>query len=138
MNPPIIPQALLTKSNKILFITHLALGDYLYLQNFFLAFSKAYPHLKIDLWVDEVRRTEDQTKWPFLKKYALYDWVESCPFFHKVYRNTYSPSGYEASINEAQKEHYPIVISLATLRPNQYAHLARKISKNGFVVGILL
>jgi heptosyltransferase-3 len=136
MNPQIIPAEHLSSAKKVLFITHLALGDYLYLQNFFRAFSEAYPHLHIDLWVDEVRRTNDQSQWPFLKKYALYDWVESCPFFHKVYRNTYSPAGFQASISEAQKEQYPIVISLATLRPNQYADLARQISPHGFVVGM--
>lgn len=136
MHPTIIPAELLKKSNKILFITHLALGDYLYLQNFFQAFAKAYPHLEIDLWVDEVRRTSDESKWPFLKKYALYDWVASCPFFRKVYQETYSPAGYEASIVAAQQEHYPLVVSLATLRPAQYARLARQISPTGFVVGM--
>lgn len=136
MNPALISAERLASADKILFITHLALGDYLYLQNFFQAFSKAYPHIKIDLWVDEVRRTDDAAKWPFLKTYALYDWVESCPFFHKVYRKTYSPALYDASINEANREHYPIVVSLATLRPHQYADLARKISPNGFVAGM--
>jgi heptosyltransferase-3 len=136
MNPALISAERLAKADKILFITHLALGDYLYLQNFFLAFSKAYPHIKIDLWVDEVRRTDDEKKWPFLKQYALYDWVESCSFFRKIYRKTYSPALYDASIKEANRENYPLVVSLATLRPHQYATLARKISPDGFVVGM--
>lgn len=136
MNPALISPERLASADKVLFITHLALGDYLYLQNFFQAFAKTYPHIKIDLWVDEVRRTSDESKWPFLKQYALYDWVESYPFFRKVYRKTYSPALYEASIKEANREHYPIVISLATLRPHQYAELARTISPDGFVLGM--
>ena len=47
---PKIPSDLLRKSDKILFIAHLALGDFTYLQNFFQRFSQAYPHLKIHLW----------------------------------------------------------------------------------------
>lgn len=136
MSTPLIPIELLNKSNKILFIAHLALGDYTYLQNFFAAFAKKFPHLKIDLWVDEVRRTKDATKWTSLKKYSLYDWVNACPFFNYVYQETYSPELLEQSIRQAKKEQYPIVISLATLRPQFYADLARKISVNGFVVGM--
>lgn len=133
---PLIPASLLQKSDKILFIAHLALGDFTYLQNFFQAFAAANPHLKVHLWVDEVRRTGDSSQWPHLKKYALYDWVAACPFFAKVYSQTYSPELYQESIRAAQQEQYPIVVSLATLRPHLYAGLARSISPQGFVVGM--
>jgi heptosyltransferase-3 len=136
MLPTLISPALLKKSDKILFIAHLALGDFTYLQNFFQAFAHANPHLKVHLWVDEVRRTSDTTQWPHLQKYSLYDWVAACPFFSKVYSRTYSPALYQESISEAQQEHYPIVVSLATLRPHLYAGLAREISPNGLVVGM--
>ncbi|MBB3214126.1 ADP-heptose:LPS heptosyltransferase [Herbaspirillum sp. Sphag1AN] len=136
MPQTLIPAELLKKSNKILFIAHLALGDFTYLQNFFQAFARANPHLEVHLWVDEVRRTSDTTQWGHLQKYALYDWVEACPFFHKIYRRTYSPALYEESIREAQQEQYPIVVSLATLRPHLYAELARSISPDGLVIGM--
>ncbi|PLY57327.1 glycosyl transferase [Herbaspirillum sp. BH-1] len=132
----LIPADLLKKSDKILFIAHLALGDFTYLQNFFKAFAAQNPHLKVHLWVDEVRRTADASQWPHLKKYSLYDWTAACPFFDKVYTRTYSPELYRASIAEARGEHYPIVVSLATLRPHLYAGLAREISPEGWVVGM--
>ncbi|AON55884.1 glycosyltransferase family 9 protein [Herbaspirillum seropedicae] len=132
----LIPADLLKKSNKILFIAHLALGDFTYLQNFFKAFAAQHPHLKVHLWVDEVRRTADSSQWPHLQKYALYDWTAACPFFAKVYTRTYSPALYRDSIEEARAEHYPIVVSLATLRPHLYASLAREISPEGWVVGM--
>jgi ADP-heptose:LPS heptosyltransferase len=132
----LIPDELLAKSNKILFIAHLALGDFTYLQNCFQAFAVAYPHIKVHLWVDEVRRTTDASKWEGLKKYSLYDWVEACPFFDKIYKRTYSPALLKESIQEAQNEDYPIVVSLATLRPHLYASMAREISPRGFVVGM--
>jgi ADP-heptose:LPS heptosyltransferase len=136
MNVPLIPTDLLKKSDKILFIAHLALGDYTYLQNCFQAFARAYPHLKLHLWVDEVRRTSDASQWPHLKKNVLYDWLDACDFIEKVYKQNYSPELFQASIREAQQEHYPIVVSLGTLRPHFYADLAREISPDGFVLGL--
>ncbi|MFL9922933.1 glycosyltransferase family 9 protein [Herbaspirillum lusitanum] len=132
----LIPAQKLASADKILFIAHLAIGDFTYLQNCFKAFAEAYPHLKIHLWIDEVRRTPDETKWGYLKQYALYDWAESCPFFAKVYRRTYSPALLKESIAEAQCEHYPLVVSLATLRPHQYAALAREVGPEAWVVGM--
>ena len=132
----LISQERLAKADKILFIAHLAIGDFTYLQNGFKAFAQAYPHLRIDLWIDEVRRTSDSSKWGHLKNYALYDWAENCPFFAKVYRRTYSPALLQESIAEAQAEAYPIVVSLATLRPPQYARLARACGPSAWVVGM--
>lgn len=127
---------MLEKSRKILFITHLALGDYTYLQNFFQAFSRRFPHIEIHIWVDELRRSRHPADWVYLKKYALYDWLAACPFVAKIYDKTYSPELYRQSIIEASQQQYPLVISLATLRPHLYAALARDISPKGFVAGI--
>jgi hypothetical protein len=76
---------------------------------------KAYPHLKIHLWVDERRRTSRSSEWAHLKKYALYDWLAECPYIDKVYKETYSPQVYRARMEEARREDYPIVVSLAVL-----------------------
>jgi len=137
LHDQLIPEELLKRSRKILFITHLAIGDFAYLQTYFLAFSRKYPHLKIDLWIDEVRRTWLFWRWAHLKKYALYDWVEQCPCFNRIYRRTYSPPARWASLGKARDEDYPIVISLATLRPHRYARLARRIAPAGFIVGMI-
>jgi ADP-heptose:LPS heptosyltransferase len=134
MSDQLVPSELLHKADKILFVAHLALGDFTYMQNCFRAFSQAFPHVRMHLWVDEVRRTPDSSKWPHLKKYALYDWVNACGMFGKVYDQTYSPQLYRQSIAEAQREEYPIVVSFAVLSRHLYAELARKISPRGFVV----
>ena len=132
---PLIPSELLQKSDKILFIAHLALGDFTYLQNGFRAFAAAHPHLEIHLWIDEVRRTADASQWEGLRNYSLYDWVEQSGLFTKLYRKTYSPALYQESLREAQAEHYPIIVSLAHIRPPLYADLARTINPTGFVIG---
>jgi ADP-heptose:LPS heptosyltransferase len=133
--PALIDRALLERADKILFIAHLALGDFTYLQSCFAAFARAFPHIKIHLWVDERRRTSRAADWPHLKKYALYDWLAECPYIDKVYNETYSPALYKASLQEAQRQDYPIVVSLAVLDRHKYASMARKISPHGFVVG---
>ncbi|MCV2354048.1 lipopolysaccharide heptosyltransferase family protein [Paucibacter sp. B2R-40] len=136
MSSQLVPSDLLAKSKKILFITHLALGDYTYLQNFFQAFAKHFPHIEVHIWVDELRRSSKPADWVHLKKYALYDWLAACPFVAKTYDKTYSPALYQQSIQEARQQQYPLVVSLATLRPHLYAALAREISPSGFVVGM--
>lgn len=136
MTAQLVPGDVLRKTDRILFIAHLALGDFTYLQNCFQAFAQAFPHIKIHIWVDEVRRTRQVAAWPFLKKYALYDWLAECPFVAKVYQQTYSPDLYEKSIAEAQHQDYPLVVSLSTLRPPMYATMARQISPRGFVAGM--
>jgi heptosyltransferase-3 len=125
----------LGQARKILFIAHLALGDYTYLQSCFRAFAQAFPHIEMHLWVDERRRTSDAGQWPHLQKYALYDWLAEARCFTKIYAQTYSPVLYQESIEAARQEDYPIVVSLATLERHKYAALARAISPRGFVAG---
>ena len=132
---PLVDAARLRTATKILFIAHLALGDFTYLQSCFRAFARAFPHIELHLWVDERRRTSDASQWPHLQKYALYDWLAESTCFKKVYDQTYSPQSFQRSIDEAQRADYPIVVSLATLERHKYARLARQISPAGFVAG---
>lgn len=136
MHDQLVSPELLQSADKMLFITHLALGDFTYLQNYFQAFARQHPHIKIHIWVDEVRRTRCFWRWKHLKTYALYDWLVACPFVEKIYSQTYSPRLLKQSVRQAQQEKYPLVVSLATLRPAMYARLARSVSSAGFVVGM--
>ena len=132
-----IPADKLASADKILFIAHLAIGDYTYLQNGFKAFKEAYPHIQMDIFIEEVRCTNDPKKWPFLKKYSLYDWVSECDFFTNVYRENYSPALRLDSIVKAKLENYPIVVSIETLASLNGAALARDIAgPNGFAMGM--
>lgn len=128
MKPLITPEQL-AQANKILFVTHLALGDFTYLQSFFKAFVAQNPHLEVHVWIDEIRRTRKFWRWNALKNYSIYEWVKACGLFKKVYNETYSPAGLTQSIKNAQKESYDIVISLCSLRPVMYARLTREIAQ---------
>ena len=132
----LVPPALLARADRILLVTHLAIGDFTYLQACLRAFARAHPHARIHLWVDERRRTADPEAWPHLRKYALYDWLAACPWIDKVYDSTYSPAALAQSIDEARAARYPVVASLAVVDCHRYAHLARRISPDGFVVGL--
>ena len=135
MTTQLVPQELLQRSEKILFVAHLALGDFTYMQNCFRAFAKAYPHIKMHLWVDELRRTSDQRQWDHLRKYSLYDWVTTCGLFDKVYTQTYSPALLKESMSAARAQEYPLVVSFAVLHRHKYVNLMREISPKGFIVG---
>jgi len=134
MADQLIPAELLRTSKKILFVAHLAIGDFTYMQNCFRDFAQHYPHIRMHLWVDETRRTNDASQWEGLSKYVLYDWIKSSGMFDKIYDKTYSPALFQESIREAQNEQYPIVVSFAVLRRHLYAKLARRLSPTGFVV----
>lgn len=131
----LIPQQLLEKSDKILFIAHLALGDFTYMQTYFKAFADAYPHLEIDVWIDESRRKKN-VRGKNLASKTLCDWVTSCSFFSTVYHHTFSPDGFEKAKKRVLEKEYPLVISLGTLRPHRYADLARQLCSQGFVAGM--
>lgn len=140
LNPSIplvkaIPLDVLEKADKLLFVFHAAIGDFFYLQNCFRAIKQAYPHLRIDFFMDELRKTEDQSKWPSLANYLINDWLEQSPYISKVYRKTYSPQFFKASVAEVQQENYPIVLSLCSLNRDYYARLIRKMSPHGYTIG---
>lgn len=124
----LIPKDVLTSNSKVLFIAHLAIGDFTYLQNFFLALSQTYPQLRIDLFIDETRRTEDAEQWPALQQYVLFDWIDTCPFFHKVYKHTYNNATLAQSVAQARAEDYAVVISLATIGHYASAQLVKAIA----------
>jgi ADP-heptose:LPS heptosyltransferase len=120
----------------VLFVAPLAIGDFTYWQNYLQAFAVQYPHIKVDIFVDEVRRTRCFWRWSALRNYSLYDWLSACPWINKVYRETYSPGLLKESIKKARAQRYPLVVSLATIRLHEYAALAFKMSPGGFIAGV--
>ena len=127
---------MLAGASRILFVTHLAIGDFTYLQSCLRAFAAAWPQIEIHLWVDERRRTKDPQAWPHLQKYALFDWLAACPWIAKVYDRTYSPATLAESLQEARAQDYPLVATLTVVDGHRYARMARSISPRGFIVGL--
>ena len=133
----LISKNLLLKSDKILFVASLAIGDFVYLQTCFALFKKQYPHLAIDLWIDEGR--QKAFSWGRIKKThneVLYDWVESTGIFRTVYKNTNETDIFEQSFKAVRQENYPIVVSVGWVRSFRHAVFARSLSPNGFIAGL--
>lgn len=136
MSATLVPDNILQKADKILFILNLAIGDWCYLQNCFRALSTACPHLAIHIWADKAWRSASalpDNSNP--SRSGLFDWLNDSPFVRKVYE-THSSDLYQQSIIEAKEEQYPLIISLATVHSHHYASFARNISPSGFIVGI--
>ena len=112
MPEPLVPRDELQRAGKVLFITHLALGDFAYLQQCFKALHHEFPGVAIDLWVTDIRSTWRFWRWRTTRQDALYQWLASSPFIHRVYRQSDSLrmfarnfarciSGISSSINSA-------------------------------------
>lgn len=41
---------------KILYMSHLALGDYIYQGPFFKALVESHPNIRLDIWIDDCRK----------------------------------------------------------------------------------
>jgi heptosyltransferase III len=122
------------EDGKVLFVTHLALGDFTYLKTYFSLLKKQYPHLVCDLWIDESRRKFFTSK-KFRAQNVLYQWVASTNIFRKVYQKTFLRENYIKFKKEIAQKKYDLVVSLATLRPYRYARLARRLCPKAFIVG---
>ena len=134
----LVPKELLQKADKILFLTHLALGDFTYMQNYFKAFAQKYPHMKIDLWVDEQRGKAWWRRWKKNSgKYVLYDWLESCSFFNKIYKQSGSWQQLRNFLDQVKNQNYPIVVCLTDLKSYNFVKYAQLISPKGFIVGAI-
>ena len=130
----IVPGHLLTSSKKVLFVTHMTTSTFTYLQNYFIAFKEAYPHLAIDLWIEEPEQAYCFWRWNYVKKNMLFDWLRACPFINKLYTETYSPFVVKKSIKQAQLEQYDIIISLASRQIYRSIKLAQTINAHAFIV----
>ncbi len=130
----IVPKELLEKSSKILFIGGVAIGDFAYLHNYFEELHAQYPNLKIDLWHDEYRGKNCLLRWKSKKHDIVYEWLESCPFFNKIYKNIGAWWNIPRFFKQLRREEYPIVVCLFNLRVARTEKFAKLISPNGFVV----
>lgn len=132
-----IPKELLEKSDKILIICYLAIGDFTYLQTCFKKLHEEYPNLKIDLWADEYRGRSRFLRWGHKKNDILYEWVESTPYFNKFYKNIGAWWNLNKFFKQLKQENYPIVVSLfCSNRQSNVAKYARIISPKGFLAGV--
>ncbi|MCK4264853.1 glycosyltransferase family 9 protein [Candidatus Babeliales bacterium] len=134
--PPHLSREKLKNLDKILFITHLGLGDFTYYNQFFKKLASEYPNLKIDILVDDVRRTRLFWRWKNIKRNTISEWVEECFHFNKIYSKTYRWKFFKETLQKIKNEKYSVVVSLCIVRTHKYANWSRFVSPDGYIIGI--
>ncbi|MCV2886157.1 hypothetical protein OE749_15800 [Aestuariibacter sp. AA17] len=128
----LIPNTTLLNAKRMLYMTHLALGDFVFQGMYLRALKKKYPSLHIDVWIDDCR---DRPKaWAGGRNSALTQWLESVPFVEEIYPIVASSEEREQLIQQAKQCDYDIVVCIATTRTNKYAEIVQNIGQDAFTV----
>lgn len=114
-------------------MTHLAIGDFVYQRVYLQALKRQYPHLKIDIWIDDCRRKRQY--WHRERNNSLGQWLNSEPYLNFVYSNAESAEHRIDLQHQAQQKNYDLVFFIATQRGHDYARVAKEIGTNAKVIG---
>jgi len=128
----IISKNRLKAAKRLLFISPLALGDFLYIKTFLVAFQKQNPHLEVDIWLDDCRNNSDQ--WRLSRSKIMQQWIEAEPSFTRSYPCCESRDKQALQITQAQSKNYDLVITHSGSKSEQFSNIARQISPDGFIV----
>lgn len=131
MTPVISPEQL-KQCKKLLFISPLALGDFLYLKTFLVALKEQNSHIQLDIWLDDNRC--DQAQWRLSRSKIIQQWIDSEPAFGQSYGCTDSHTSQQRQIFQAQEAQYDIIICHSASKSAQYSKIARQISPSAFIV----
>ena len=130
---PLISASQLKNAKRILYMSHLALGDYVYQGVFLQQLAATYPHLEIDIWFDDCR--EQRKSWHSGRNQILGQWLESEPYIGHIYPNPDSEQQRQQQIQDAQQRNYDLVFFIATTRSERFCHYARLIAGERSAVG---
>lgn len=134
MNDFNIPKNILEKTEKILFISNFSIKDFVYAQNYFINFKKAYPDIKIDLYVDPLCARAALFRFSNYKNHMLKDWLQEFTIFNKVYFAPASYSKYLELKQELKSQNYLLIINLATKNILKFNKFAKKIFKSAYII----
>lgn len=133
VNQPLVSALELKKAKRLLFMTHLALGDFVYHGPFLHALKAAYPNLELDLWIDDCRQRVKG--WRNERNHALSQWIQHENLASVVFPIARDEQDRTKLIQKATERNYDIVVYMVGLRPGQFARVARKIANNSILVG---
>ncbi|RTR27991.1 lipopolysaccharide heptosyltransferase family protein [Shewanella atlantica] len=128
----IISKAQLNQCQRLLFISPVALGDFLYLKTFLIALKNSYPHIELDIWLDDNRCNTDS--WRLSRSKILQQWIEAEGVFNLSYGCTDSKEATQAHIDLAKQRNYDIIICHSVSKSRQYSQIARTVSPEAFIV----
>ncbi|MCL1047366.1 ADP-heptose--LPS heptosyltransferase [Shewanella sp. 10N.286.51.B7] len=129
---PLISTEQLTACKRLLFISPVALGDFLYLKTFLIALKHQYPHIELDIWLDDNRCNDDA--WRLSRSKILQQWMEAEGVFNFSYGCTDSAKAMQLNVEQAKSKHYDIIFCHSVSKSRQYSAMAREISASAFIV----
>lgn len=122
----------LASARRLLYMTHLAIGDFIYQGVWLNALKKKYPHLTIDIWFDDCRRKPHS--WAAGRNKTLGEWLETDGSFDTIYPIVSNLAERKAQIAAASGKDYDLVVFVGKNRSEQFAKIARQISSSAFIV----
>jgi len=129
---PMITAEQLKECHRFLFISPVALGDFLYLKTFLIALKRQHPHIELDIWLDDNRCNGDG--WRLSRSKILQQWMDTEGVFNLTYGCTDSTLAMQSHIEQAKSRQYDIIFCHTVSKSRQYSQLARTISKQAFIV----
>ncbi|MCL1144115.1 glycosyltransferase family 9 protein [Shewanella gaetbuli] len=129
---PIISSEKLKNCQRLLFISPLALGDFLYIKTFLNDIKHNFPHIQLDIWLDDNRCNTNE--WRLNRSKILQQWIGAETAFDNSYGCCDSPQMQQAQIQQAQGESYDIIICHSGSKSHEFSAIARQISANAYVV----
>ena len=129
---PLISHQQLTDAKRLLYMTHLAIGDYIYQGIWLKALKNKYPHLEIDVWFDDCRRKPHS--WAAGRNQTLGEWLEAEGSFERIYPIVSNIDERKAQIAAAGQRNHDLIVFVGKNRSEQFAKIARQISSTAFAV----
>lgn len=131
---PQIPQHILERPARLLYMTPLALGDFLYQSGFLRQIKEQYPQLTIDIWFDDLRKRSKS--WHQGRNRILGQWLETVDYIDQTYPIPATATEREAATKKAVTQGYDAVFFVAKSRIARYEKYARRICPDGFIAAV--
>lgn len=128
----LIPNERLAQAKRLLFVSPLALGDFLYIKTFLSALKQQNPSLEVDIWLDDNRNNQDN--WRLSRSKIMQQWIAAEPAFSRSYGCSDSKAMQDKQVATAKALDYDLVITHSGSKSEQFSALARRISPKGFIV----
>ena len=129
---PLISHEQIASAKRLLYMTHLAIGDYIYQGIWLKALKDKYSHLEIDVWFDDCRRKPHS--WAAGRNQTLGEWLETDDRFERIFPIVGNLDERKKQIASASARDYDLVVFVGKNRSEQFAKIARQISPTAFAV----
>ncbi|RPJ65762.1 hypothetical protein DRW07_13175 [Alteromonas sediminis] len=130
---PLISHAELMSAKRILFMSHLALGDFVYHGPYLAALKANYPHLELDIWFDD---NKNRSKgWKSERNEALTERIKDSGIATVIFPVAGSNDERQKLIRRGNRRQYDIIFYFSANRSLQFAKLAKQIASTAIIVG---